>query len=89
MLRHGRRLLSQGLSRAASDAAVDAALAERLVSGALASSSGTSAAGVQALMASNPRALQSLAKGFSSLAKRSGMAPAQLYKELHKVGGHL
>ena len=84
MLRHGRRLLSDGLSRASIESVGNAQLAERLVSGALATSSGASAC-VQAFTASQPRALHSLAKAFSSLAKRSGCAPAQLYRNLQKV----
>ena len=88
MIRHGRRLLSNGLSRATAEGAVDVQVAERLVSGAFASSSGTFAP-VQAFIGSNPRALHSLAKVFSSLAKRSNTAPAQLYWQLRKVGALL
>ena len=85
MLRHGRRLLSDGLSRASIENVGNAQLTERLVSGALATSSGTSAF-LQAYNGSQPRALHSLAKAFSSFAKRSGSAPAQLYTQLQKVG---
>ena len=88
MLRQGRRLLSLGSSGATAKGAIDAQLAERLVSGALASSSGTSAS-VQASIGSYPRAFQSLAKAFSSIAKRSGAAPEQSYLHLQKVGGRL
>ena len=88
MLRQGRRLLSNGVTRSATEGTLSAQLAERLVSGALASSSGTSAS-VQAFAGSYPRALQSLAKAFSSIAKRSGTAPEQLYRELQKVGACL
>ena len=84
MLRHGRRLLSDGLSRASIENVGNAQLTERLVSGALATSSGTSAF-LQAYTGSKPRALHSLAKAFSSFAKRSGSAPAQLYTQLQKV----
>lgn len=88
MLRQGRRLLSSGLSRATAEGAINAQLAERLVSGALASSSGTSAS-VPVFIGSCPRALHSLAKAFSSIARRSGRAPEQLYQELQKVRARL
>ena len=88
MLRQGRRLLSNGISRATTEGAINAQLAERLVSGALASSSGTSAS-VSVFIGSYPRALHTLAKAFSSIAKRSGAAPEQLYRELQKVGSRL
>ncbi|CAL5225560.1 g8397 [Coccomyxa viridis] len=86
MLRQGRRLLSNGISRATTEGAINAQLAERLVSGALASSSGTSAS-VSVFIGSYPRALHTLAKAFSSIAKRSGAAPEQLYRELQKADG--